>query len=256
MCEDITERRRTAEVFRETQMELAHANRVATMGQLTASIAHEVNQPIAAVRINAGAALRFLAGSPPDLTEVREALESIINDVDRASAIIDRIRDHVKKAPRRKDRFDLNVAITEVVALARGEVTKNGVLVQSSLATELPPIEGDRVQMQQVMLNLILNAAEAMGSTSGSVRELSISTQEKHPNDIIVSVGDTGPGIDPAHFDRVFEAFYTTKSSGVGMGLSICRSIIDAHGGRLWTRANAPQGAVFEFTLPMASKAS
>jgi signal transduction histidine kinase len=225
-------------------------SRVTTLGQLTASIAHEVKRPIAAARNNARAALNFLDKQPPDLGEVREALGGIVGDADRAGQIIDRIRDHIKKAPARKDRFDLNEAINEVIVLTRGEITKNGVSVHTHLTEGASPREGDRVQLQQVVLNLILNAVEAMGSVQEGPRELSISTEQTQANGVLVAVRDSGPGIDPEHVERVFEAFYTTKSSGVGMGLSICRSIVEAHGGRLWADANEPRGAVFQFTLP------
>ena len=177
-----------------------------------------------------------------------------MGDADRAGDIIDRIRDQIKKAPPRKARFDLNEAINEVIALARSAITENGVSVQTRLAEGLPPVQGDRVQLQQVVLNLILNAVEAMSSVEAGARELLISTEQSRTSGVLVAVRDSGPGIDPDHLDRVFEAFYTTKSSGVGMGLSICRSIIDAHGGRLWADCNAPRGAVFQFTLPGAEK--
>jgi C4-dicarboxylate-specific signal transduction histidine kinase len=233
-----------------TQAELAHASRVTTLGQLTASIAHEIAQPIGSARNNARAALNFLDRQPPDLGDVREALACVVGDADRARDIIDRIRDHIKKAPPRKHRFELNEAINEVIALARSAITENGVSVQTRLAEGLFPVQGDRVQLQQVVLNLILNAVEAMGSVEAGPRELLISTEQTEANGVLVTVRDSGPGIDPEHVERVFEAFYTTKSSGVGMGLSICRSIIDAHGGRLWADANEPRGAVFQFTLP------
>ena len=229
-------------------------NRVSVMGELTASLAHEITQPIAAARNNARAALNFLDRQPPDLGEVREALHSIVGDADRAGDIVDRIRDQIKKAPPRKSRCDLNEAINEVIVLARSAIIKNGVSVQTRFAEGLLPVEGDRVQLQQVVLNLILNAVEAMSSVEAGPRELLISTEQTRTGGVLVSVRDSGPGIDPDHLDRVFEAFYTTKSSGVGMGLSICRSIIDAHGGRLWADANAPRGAVFQFTLPGAEK--
>jgi predicted ATPase/signal transduction histidine kinase len=232
------------------QTELARMTRVTTLGQLTASIAHEVKQPVAAARNNASAALNFLDKQPPDLGEVREALGCVVDDVDRAGAIIDRIRDQIKKAPPQKDRFDLNEAINEVIVLARGEITKNGVSVDTHLTEGVLSVEGDRVQLQQVVLNLILNAVEAMGSVQEGPRELLISTEKTQANGVLVAVRDSGPGIDGKHLERVFEPFYTTKSSGVGMGLSICRSLIDAHGGRLWIDANAPRGAIFQFALP------
>ena len=239
--------------IREAQMELAHANRLATLGQLTASIAHEVNQPIGAARNNAHAALRFLARDPPEMGEVREALECVVSDTYRAGGIIGRIRDQVRKVPPRKENVDLNDAIADVIALVRGEVSKNRVAVRAHLAEGLPPIHGDRVQLQQVMLNLIVNAIDAMTSVDSEERELVISTESNLSDGLIVTVGDSGPGIAPKDRERVFDSFYTTKSGGVGIGLSICRSIIDAHGGRLWADANQPRGAAFRFTLPTLS---
>ena len=172
-----------------------------------------------------------------------------MGDADRAGDIVERIREQIKRAPPRKDHFDLNAAINEVIVLARSAIIRNDVSVETRLAKRLFPVHGDRVQLQQVVLNLILNAVEAMGSTEAGTRELLISTEQDHKG-ILVAVRDSGPGIDPAHRERIFEAFFTTKSSGVGMGLSICRSIINGHGGRLWADANAPCGTVFQFTLP------
>jgi C4-dicarboxylate-specific signal transduction histidine kinase len=232
------------------QSDFAHVNRVSVMGELAASLSHEITQPIASARNNARAALNFLDRQPPELSEVREALACVVGDADRAGQIIDRVRDHIRKAPPRKARFDLNDAIDEVIVLGRSAVTKNGVLVQTRLAERLSPVQGERVQLQQVILNLVLNAVEAMAAVEAGPRELLISTELTEANGVLVAVRDSGPGIDPEHVERVFEAFYTTKSSGVGMGLSICRSIIDAHGGRLWADANEPRGAVFQFTLP------
>ena len=234
----------------QVQAELAHVSRVTTLGQLTASIAHEVTQPIAAARINARAALNFLDAQPPDLGEVKEVLSWIVDDADRAGAIIDRIRDHIKKAPPRRERFDLNAAINEVIMLAQSAINTSGVSVQTCVTEEVLTVQGDRVQVQQVLLNLLLNAVEALGSVEAEARELLVSAEQDRANGVLVAVRDSGPGIDPKHFERVFEAFYTTKSSGVGIGLSICRSIIDAHGGRLWAEANEPRGAAFLFTLP------
>jgi PAS domain S-box-containing protein len=248
---DLTERKRAEQSLRQLESDLAHVNRLSMMGVLTASLAHEVKQPIATARNNARAALNFLARSPPDLGEVREALGCIVGDADRAGDIIDRIRAHIKKAPPRKDRFDLNEAVTEVVELARSAITRHGVSLQMRLAEGLFTVEADRVQLQQVILNLILNAIEAMSLVDGP-RELLISTEQRQTNGL-VSVSDSGPGIDPEKLERVFEAFYTTKSDGVGIGLSICRSIIDAHGGRLWMEANEPRGATFQFTVPSAA---
>ena len=254
---DLTERKRAeAEAreserhVREMQMEVAHANRVATMGQLTASIAHEVNQPIAAAVTNAQAALRWLAARPPNLEEVRQALDHIVKDANRAGDVIGRIRELVKKAPPRKDRVDMNEAIREVIELTRGEAAKNGASVQTALGEGLPPIEGDRVQLQQVVLNLIVNAVQAMGTVEQGPRELFITTARAEPNGVLVAVKDSGPGVAPASLEHLFAPFYTTKPDGLGMGLSICRSIIEAHGGRLWVTANLPRGAIFHFTVP------
>ncbi|HYZ42625.1 MAG TPA: ATP-binding protein [Stellaceae bacterium] len=244
---DVTERRRAEE----ERQALAHANRITAMGQLTASIAHEVNQPITTARNNAASALRFLSRNPPDLEEVREALDCIVNDVDRAGDVIGGIRKLIQKAPAPWDNcFDINEAIREVIVLTRGEALTNGVSVEMQLAEGLPLIQGDRVQLQQVVLNLILNAVEAMNSVEAARRELSISTGRRGADEILVAVRDSGPGIDPEHLERVFDSFYTTKPSGMGLGLSICRSIVDAHGGRLWADANEPRGAAFQFTLP------
>ena len=242
------------EKLRRLESDLAHMHRLTMMGELAASLAHEITQPIATARNNAGAAMRFLGRDPPDLGEVREALECIVADADRAGDIIDRVRDHIKKAPPRKGRFDLNKAIDEVIALAESAITTSGASVQTRLTEGLPHVQADRVQVQQVVLNLLLNAVEAMRSVKKGVRELSISTEQNQAGGVLVAVRDSGPGIDPEHLDRVFDAFYTTKSSGVGMGLSICRSIINAHGGRLWADVNTPRGAVFQFTLPRAEK--
>jgi C4-dicarboxylate-specific signal transduction histidine kinase len=236
--------------YREMQSELAHANRVATMGQLTASIAHEIKQPIATARNNARAALNFLDKSPPDVAEVREALTCIVDDTDRASDVVDRIGSLIKKAPPRKEVVDLNAAILEVTALTRSEAVKTGVTVGSQLAGELPRIQCDRVQLQQVMLNLIVNAIQSMSGVEDGNRELHISTVSIEPEGVCVAVRDTGHGLRPESLPRLFEPFYTTKPDGMGMGLSICRSIIEAHGGRLWATRCEPRGALFQFTIP------
>ena len=246
---DIEDRTRALAQLEQMQSDFAHMNRVSMMGELAVSLSHEITQPIASARNNARAAQNFLDMQPPDLGEVREALSCLVGDTDRARDMIDRIRDHMKKAPPRKEHFDLNEAINEVIALARTAIIKKGVSVQTRLAEGLCPIYCDRVQLQQVVLNLILNAVEAIGSVEAEPRELSISTEQDHTG-VLVAVRDSGPGIDPTHLERVFDRFYTTKGSGMGMGLSICRSIIDAHGGRLWAEANEPRGAVFQFTLP------
>jgi C4-dicarboxylate-specific signal transduction histidine kinase len=230
-------------------MELAHANRLATTGQLTASIAHEVNQPIAATVTNAQAALRWLGRQPPDLEEVRQALGRIVEDGNRAGDVIDRIRALIRKAPPRKDEFEINGVIREVIELALPEAVKNGISVRTELVERLPFILGDRVQLQQVMLNLIINAVEAMNSVSDGGRELLVCTEKVDTNGVLVAVKDSGPGLAPMSVERVFDPFYTTKPAGLGMGLSICRSIIEAHGGRLWVSANQPRGAIFQFVV-------
>jgi len=238
--------------YREVQTALAQANRVATVGQLTASIAHEIKQPITAARTCAAAALRFLDKSPPDVAEVREALTCIVNDADRASDVVDRIGSLIKKTPPRKEVVDLNAAILEVTALTRSEAVKTGVTVGTQLAGELPRIQCDRVQLQQVMLNLIVNAIQSMSGVEDGNRELHISTVSIEPEGVCVAVRDTGHGLRPESLPRLFEPFYTTKPDGMGMGLSICRSIIEAHGGRLWATRCEPRGALFQFTIPAA----
>jgi signal transduction histidine kinase len=236
--------------YREMQSELAHANRVATMGQLTASIAHEIKQPIATTRNNVIAALNFLDRTPPDLVEVREALTCAVNDTGRASDVVDRIGSLIKKTPPRKEVVDLNAAILEVTALTNSEAVKTGVTVDMQLAGELPRVQCDRVQLQQVILNLIVNAIQSMSSVEDGNRELHISTVSFEPEGVRVGVRDTGSGLSPESLSHLFEPFYTTKPEGMGMGLSICRSIIEAHGGRLWATGCEPRGALFQFTIP------
>jgi PAS domain S-box-containing protein len=247
----ITERRRAEEALRAMQAELAHVNRVTTMGELSASIAHEVNQPIAATVTNAQAALRWLRAQPPDLDEVRASLSRIAEDGKRAGNVISGIRALINKVPPRNDRFDLNEAVLETIALTRSEVLNHGILLQTELAPGLPKVDGDRTQLQQVILNLILNAIEAMGDIDEGTRELRISTEREAAGGVLVTVRDSGPGLDLADTERVFTAFYTTKPKGMGMGLAICRSMVEAHGGKMWASANEPRGAVFQFTLPL-----
>jgi PAS domain S-box-containing protein len=247
---DLTELKNATEALRKLQADLAHANRLATMGTLTASIAHEVNQPIGAAHNNARAALRFLGASPPDLSEVTEALECVVKETSRAGDIVARIRNQVRKTRPRRERIDLNDAIAEVIALVRGELSKHHVSVKTQPGEALPPVLGDRVELQQVVLNLVLNAIEAMAGTHENARELSISTEATPAGGVLVTVRDSGPGIIQENHEQIFESFYTTKTGGVGIGLSICRSIVNAHGGRLWVDAHRPPGAVFRFTLP------
>ena len=235
----------------DAQMQLAHANRIATMGQLAASIVHEVNQPIGATLLNAQAGLRWLAASPPNLDSAKQSINRIITDGRRVTDIIGLIHDLAKKAPARKKGLEINEVIFEVIGLTRSEISKNLVSFQTRLAHGLPSIWGDRVQLQQVILNLILNATEAMSEVSEGSRELVISTSRADSDGVLVAVRDSGPGLSHTSPERLFEAFYTTKPGGLGMGLSICRSIVEAHGGRLWATPNEPHGAVFSMMLPV-----
>jgi signal transduction histidine kinase len=238
-----------SEALREAQAELAHANRLTAMGQLASSITHEINQPLTAMITNADVGLRWLARQPPDAEEAREALGSVIRDGKRASDVIGQIRALSKKEPARKNDVEINKVILEVISLTRGELMKNGVSVQTQLAEGLPLIRGDRVQLQQVILNLILNAVQAMSGVTERTRELLISTEQEASGAVLVTVQDSGPGFSPESFDRLFEPFYTTKADGMGMGLSICRSIVDAHGGRIWALLTAGLGAVVQVSL-------
>jgi PAS domain S-box-containing protein len=255
---DLSDRKKAEQAARETEkryaearMELAHANRVATMGELSASITHEINQPIAAAVNNASAALRWLDKEPPDLEQARQALDRIFANGNRASEVIGRIRALIKKVPPRKDDLEVNKVVLEVIALARGEVVKNGVSVQTQLAEGLSLIHGDRVQLQQVILNLIMNAVQAMNGVSEGSRELLIGTGKDASSGVLVAVQDSGSGLDPENSERLFDPFYTTKPSGMGLGLSICRSIVEAHGGRIWASSNVGPGATVQFTLPV-----
>jgi C4-dicarboxylate-specific signal transduction histidine kinase len=243
------EARESERRYLEAQWELEHASRVATMGQLTASITHEVNQPITAAVTYALAARRFLSAAPPNLQEVDDALCRIVMEGNRAGEVVGRIRALVKKAPARKDAVEINDGILEVIALTRTEAAINSVSVRTQLAEGLPRVEGDRIQLQQVLLNLIINAIEAMRDVGEEERELLISSHNE-PDGVSVEVRDSGPGFKPAVLERVFEAFYTTKPGGLGLGLSICRSIIEAHNGRLWASPNVPRGAIFGFMTP------
>ncbi|QRM34255.1 AAA family ATPase [Microvirga sp. VF16] len=246
---DVTERKRAEEVLQKAQAELAHVTRVTTMSALTSSIAHEVNQPLAAIVTNANAALRWLAHQPPNLDEARETAGRIVQDGHRAGAVIGRVRALLRKTATVKERLDLNDLIQDTVALVQGEVHRHRILLRTELSLNLPPVAGDRVQLQQVILNLVLNGLEAMKEGAERPRELLIRSRLDETGAVLVAVHDTGVGLDPQHVERVFEAFYTTKPEGMGMGLAICRSIIEAHGGQLWASANEPRGAVFQFTL-------
>ena len=264
------ERKRAEEAVNRAQAELAHIARVATMGELTASIAHEINQPLGAVVNNASACLRWLAAK--DLEEARRSASLVIAEGHRAGEIIGRVRALAKKTPPQKGWVDINETIREVVALTRSEVQRNGVLLQTQFANDLPLIMGDRIQLQQVILNLLINGIEAMAGLDEGQRALWVSSQkigqtsdelvehafedeaaaQAEQSNLLIAVRDSGPGLDPANFDRLFDPFYTTKPQGLGMGLAISRSIIEAHGGRLWVTPNTPSGAVFQFTLPIS----
>ncbi|WP_348629735.1 AAA family ATPase [Mesorhizobium sp. M7A.F.Ce.TU.012.03.2.1] len=255
---DLTERKRAEAEARESerrrreaQYELEHANRVAAIGQLSASIAHEVNQPVAASITNAETALRWLGAENPNLQKAREALGRIADDGRRAADVIGRIRALIKKEPPSMVGVEINETIREVIVLTQGEMTKNGVTLLTRLADGLPLVQGDKVQLQQVILNLIINAAEAMASSDEEPRELHIATNSTDSQSVLVLVADTGPGLASTNYERLFDAFYTTKPTGLGMGLPICRTIIEAHGGQLWASANLPRGAVFQFTVPL-----
>jgi PAS domain S-box-containing protein len=248
---DVTERMRAEEAYREAQMALAHANRVATMGQLTASITHEVNQPITAAVTYASAARRFLSAEPPNFREVDDALSKIVKEGNRAGEVVERVRALVKKVPARKDTVAIDDAILEVIALTRAEAANNSVSMRTQFAEGLPRVQGDRVQLQQVILNLVVNAIQAMSAIREGPRELQISIDAvPSEGSVRVEVQDTGPGLSAETLPRLFEPFYTTKSEGMGMGLSICRAIIEAHGGRLWATGCEPRGALFQFTIP------
>jgi PAS domain S-box-containing protein len=248
---DVTERKKTDESLAQAQSDLTRVNRIMLVGEMTSSIAHEINQPLTGVVSNAGTALRWLAAEPPNLEEARHYLELIVRDGKRASEVITRIRGLVRKEPPRTDRIDLNDAVLEVLALVNREVERYGIAVHTELARGLPMVTADRVQLQQVILNLVANAIEAMSGVDDRPRELVVVTASGAAGDVQVEVRDTGPGLDPDRADAVFRSFYSTKPNGMGMGLSISRSIVEAHGGTLETLPNQPQGAAFRFRVPI-----
>jgi C4-dicarboxylate-specific signal transduction histidine kinase len=247
---DVTERKKTQESLAEAQADLTRVNRIMLVGEMTASIAHEISQPLTGVVSNAGTALRWLAATPPDLDEARHYLELIIRDGRRASDVITRIRGLVRKESQRADRVDINDAVVEVIALASAELEKNRVRVLTELAPDLPVVTADRVQLQQVLLNLIANAIEAMNDMADRSRELTIATGSVDAAEVFVEVRDTGPGLDANSTDALFHSFYSTKPNGTGMGLSISRSIVEAHGGHIEATSNQPYGARFRFSVP------
>jgi C4-dicarboxylate-specific signal transduction histidine kinase len=249
---DITERMRAEEALealRQAQADLAHVNRVTTMGELTASLAHEVNQPISAAVTNANTCLRWLARDHPDLEEAREAAMRIVKDGTRAADIISRIRLLFKKGTPHWELVDVNEIIREMIVLLRGETTRYNIWVWTELAADLPEVMGDRVQLQQVMMNLIMNSIDAMKEVDGA-RGLGVKSQRAEDGYLLVSVSDTGVGLPSQEASQIFNAFFTTKPDGTGMGLSISRSIVESHSGRLWAAGNAPRGACFYFSLP------
>ena len=257
---DLTERKRVESAAREIerryheiQIEMAHANRVAVIGQMSASIAHEVIQPLSSIITNAYTGLRMLARDPPNVNRASEMIRRTIRDANRSVGVIGRLRTLFAKKDGPTELMDLNEATREVIALSLSELQRSRIILRSELAVDLPPVLGDRVQLQQVILNLVGNAVEAMSALDSRPRQLLISTTRSDANGgVLLAVHDSGSGIDPADLERVFEAFYTTKPGGMGMGLSICRAIVEAHGGKLWAMQGAPHGAIFQFTLPTA----
>src|SRR5215469_6618876 len=248
---EIAEREAAEEGLIRAQAEIARIARITTMGEFAASIAHELNQPLGSIVTSGDACLRWLAAKPPDLDEARQAVAAIIRDGTRASSVLVRIRELLSRGERQRERLDINDVIEEVVALSEGELRRNEIALQTEMLEHLPPVVVDRVLLQQVVLNLIINAVEAMRVVSDRARVLRIRTQELASGNIVVLVQDSGVGLDPKHSGRMFEAFYTTKPEGIGMGLTISRSIIEAHGGRLWAHANDGPGCTLCFALPI-----
>ena len=252
---EIAERKRAEETVHKTQADLAHLTRVMTMSELATSIAHEVNQPLAAIVTNGAAGMRWLGADPPNVERARESMTRMISEGNRASEVIKRIRTLSKKASQHKSPLEMNEVIQDVLALIGTELVKNRVVLNCELKPNVPRVTGDRVQLQQVLLNLVMNGIEAMADVTGRSRELVIQADVDDRGQVLVSVRDSGTGLDPQHLEQAFEAFYTTKAEGVGMGLSISRSIIEAHGGRLWASGNIGPGASFQFTLPTGEAA-
>jgi C4-dicarboxylate-specific signal transduction histidine kinase len=245
---DVTERKRAEESLRQAQADLVRVSRVTTLGELSASLAHEVNQPIAAASTNANTCLRWLAADTPNIEEARAAAMRIAKDTKRAAEITGRVRQLFRKGTSQRDLVDVNEIIREMIILLRGETTRYNIVVETDLAADLPQFLADRVQLQQVLMNLMVNGIEAMKDADGT-RELAIRSKRMESEQIVVSVSDTGAGLPPEHMEHIFNAFFTTKPHGTGMGLRISRSIIESHGGRLWAVNNSPRGASFYFTL-------
>jgi PAS domain S-box-containing protein len=253
---DMTERRLADDKLRKAQADLVHVARLTTMGELAVSIAHEVNQPLMAIVMNAETGLRWLAKEPPDLDEAREAVERIVHNGHRAGGILKSIRALVRKSSPEMAKVDIHEAILAILALVRSELRRHDVAVETELVADPDGVVGDRVQLQQVILNLIMNGVEAMSGTTRRPRILRVTSQRDEAGCIMITIADTGSGLDPATADRIFEAFFTTKPEGIGMGLSICRSIVEAHGGRLWASSNVPYGSIFRFTVPIPAHAT
>jgi signal transduction histidine kinase len=250
-------RRRNAEVLaRRTMGELANMNRIATAGELSASIAHEMKQPLAAMVTNVRAGLRWLGAAEPNLEETRAALQNVVKDGNRAAEVIDSVRAMFKKEQTEKTQLNLNDLITSVLYLLRDELRPQHIVLRTSLDPQLPPVQGNRGELQQVILNLVRNAADAMSKVSYRPRVLTIKSETQPPNDVLISIADSGTGIDPKDIDHIFDAFFTTKTSGMGIGLSICKSIIEDHRGRLWALPNLKHGSVFNISLPISKDAS
>lgn len=245
----VEDQKQTEETLRRARAELAHVTRVLTMGELAASIAHEINQPLSAIVTNGSACLRWLAGDAPNLDEAREAARRIVRDGDRAGDVITRIRAFLKKTDTQKAQLDINQIIQEVVLLTQDEAVGRAVVVHTELADDVPPVTGDQVQLQQVILNLVINGVDSIAAVTDGPRELVISSRPYESDKVLVAVQDSGIGIDPENLEKIFDAFYTTKPQGMGMGLAISRSIIEDHGGRLWAVSNNGSGTTFQFTL-------
>jgi C4-dicarboxylate-specific signal transduction histidine kinase len=247
---DLTERRHAEEALRSTQGELARVARLTTMGELAASISHEINQPLGAIVSNGEAGLRWLNRDEPDLEEARDAFSRLVRDARRAGDVIRGLRALTKKSGPQMAKLDINDAIQEVLTLTSSELQRHGVVLRTSPSTADRPVFGDRVQLQQVLLNLIMNAVQAMSVVTDHPKILTITSDPVGRDGLLVTVEDTGTGLDPGIADQIFNSFFTTKPEGTGMGLSICRSIIDAHGGRIWASPCVPYGAIFRFTVP------
>jgi len=250
IAQDITDRKAAEQALRESQAELARASRIVTMGELAASISHEIRQPLTAIVATGSATLRWLTQQPPNVDEAREAVTGMVRDANHASAVIEKIRELLKGSSPQLRRLNVNEVVREVLAVAANDLVREGIVVRTVLAPDVPSVLGDRVLLQQVMLNLITNGIDAMSMVTGRLRELLIHSTG-HPDGALIQVQDSGKGIDSEQMQRIFEPFFTTKAEGIGLGLSISRSIIEALGGRLWAAPASPHGAIFQFTLPV-----